>query len=191
MFCTRCIRVSAIGQRLPLLRQFHAPAPLRSSTEPILTSLEKDASKSQSKRPRSMCPEGTVLTGINYIKGGQDPVAKKDEDYPEWLWRCLEAIKKTDTVVEDDMDEFSKSKKLRTLAAKRQRAREAKLLAEGNMDALAPKIPLQEQSINLPGEEGGTPEENAEAAQKRYELKRAMRKERKAKIKENNYLKAM
>ncbi|KAG6236998.1 hypothetical protein E4U25_003147 [Claviceps purpurea] len=191
MFCTRCIRVSAIRQRLPLLRQFHAPTPLRSSTEPILTSLESDVSKSQSKRPRSMCPEGTVLTGINYIKGGQDPVAQKDEDYPEWLWRCLEAIKKTDTVVEDDLDEFSKSKKVRTLAAKRQRAREAKLLAEGNMEALAPKIPLQEQSINLPGEEGGTAEENAEAAKKRYELKRAMRKERKAKIKENNYLKSM
>ncbi|KAG6227241.1 hypothetical protein E4U47_001378 [Claviceps purpurea] len=59
------------------------------------------------------------------------------------------------------------------------------------MEALAPKIPLQEQSINLPGEEGGTAEENAEAAKKRYELKRAMRKERKAKIKENNYLKSM
>lgn len=106
MFCTRCIRVSAIRQRLPLLRQFHTPTPLRSSTEPILTSLEKDASESNSKRPLSMCPEGTVLTGINYIKGGQDPVAKKDEDYPEWLWGCLEAIKKTKTVVEDDLDEF-------------------------------------------------------------------------------------
>ncbi|KAG5925008.1 hypothetical protein E4U61_004911 [Claviceps capensis] len=188
MFCTRCIRVSAIRQRLPLLREFHAPTPLRSSTEPILTSLEKDGSESQSNRPHSMCPEGTILTGINYIKGGQDPVAQKDEEYPEWLWRCLEAIKKTDTVVEDDLDQFSKSKKIRALAAKRQRMRDAKLLAEGNVEAL---IPLQEQSINLPGEEGGTAEENAEAAQKRYELKRAMRKERKAKIKENNYLKSM
>jgi large subunit ribosomal protein L54 len=50
---------------------------------------------------------------------------------------------------------------------------------------------LQQQSINLPGEENSSVEENIAAADKREELRRAMRKERKAKIKESNYLKSM
>lgn len=65
------------------------------------------------------------------------------------------------------------------------------MLAEGNLEALAPKVPLQHQSINLPGEDNNSVEHNIEAAVKREELKRAMRKERKAKIKEANYLKSM
>ena len=86
---------------------------------------------------------------------------------------------------------IAKSKKQRRLAAKRQKTLEAKLLAEGNLEALAPKIPLPQQSINLPGEEGSSVEENIAAANKREELRKAMRKERKAKIKEANYLKSM
>lgn len=86
---------------------------------------------------------------------------------------------------------IAKSKKQRKLAAKRQKALEAKLLAEGNLAALTPKIPIQHQSINLPGEEGGSVSDNIAAAEKREELRRAMRKERKAKIKEANYLKSM
>lgn len=54
-----------------------------------------------------------------------------------------------------------------------------------------PKIPLQEQSINLPGNEAGTLEGAVEAAAAREELRKAMRKERKAKIREDNYLKSM
>ena len=65
------------------------------------------------------------------------------------------------------------------------------MLASGNMEALAPKIPLQQQSINLPGGEDGTVASNVHAADKREELRKAMRKERKAKIKEANYLKSM
>lgn len=52
-------------------------------------------------------------------------------------------------------------------------------------------MPLQQQSINLPGRENATVQENIEAAEKRDELRKAMRKERKAKIKESNYLKSM
>jgi large subunit ribosomal protein L54 len=74
---------------------------------------------------------------------------------------------------------------------KRQRQIEAKLLAQGDLSALAPKIPIQQQSINLPGAENASLAENIEAADKREELRRAMRKERRAKIKESNYLKSM
>lgn len=65
------------------------------------------------------------------------------------------------------------------------------MLASGNLEALQPKIPLQQQSINIQGEENGTVADNLAAAEKRQELKLAMRKERKAKIKESNYLKSM
>jgi hypothetical protein len=85
----------------------------------------------------------------------------------------------------------AKSKKQRRLAAKRQRAAQARLLAEGNLAALAPKIPVQQQTINLPGNEDGTPEGALAAVAAREELRQAMRKERKAKIKESNYLKSM
>ncbi|KAK2595257.1 hypothetical protein QQS21_007044 [Conoideocrella luteorostrata] len=189
MFCTRCIRTSAIRQKLPLIRHFHASTIIRSA-EPKLSSPVGDTVP-DSPTPRSICPEGTVLSGLNYTKGGQDPVAKKDEEYPEWLWSCLDVMKKADAADENAGDEFSKSKKQRKIAAKRQKALEAKLLAEGNLEALAPKIPIQHQSINLPGEEGGSVLDNIAAAEKREELKKAMRKERKAKIKEANYLKSM
>lgn len=33
------------------------------------------------------------MKGINYIKGKDDPVAKAEEEYPEWLWKCLEKEK--------------------------------------------------------------------------------------------------
>lgn len=52
-------------------------------------------------------------------------------------------------------------------------------------------MPLQQQSVNLPGEENASVADNINAAQARQELKRAMRIERKAKIKEANYLKSM
>ncbi|KAG6032628.1 hypothetical protein E4U41_007185 [Claviceps citrina] len=184
MFCARCTRTSAVRQRLPLIRQFHAPALLRSA-EPKLSSLANDAPEQPSTQ-RSVCPEGTILSGLSYTKGNQDPVAKKDEEYPEWLWSCLDVLKKADSADADAGDEFSKSQKQRRLAAKRQKSVDAQ-----NPEALAPKIPIQHQSINLPGEEGGSVLDNIAAAQKRQELQKAMRKERKAKIKESNYLKSM
>ena len=85
----------------------------------------------------------------------------------------------------------AKSKKQRRAAAKKQRLLEAKLLASGDAEALAPKIPLQHQSINLPDGGSGSLDEVLEVAEKRDELKKAMRRERKAQIKEANYLKSM
>ncbi|KZZ99089.1 Ribosomal protein L37, mitochondrial [Moelleriella libera RCEF 2490] len=211
MLCTRCIRFSAVKQKLPALRQISSTAHLRHAEPPQLSTPNTDApspppppppqdstspltpaaAAAAATTPRSICLEGTVLTGLNYTKNGKDPVAKKDEEYPEWLWSCLDVMKKADAADESAGDEFSKSKKQRKLAAKRQKALEAKLLAEGNLEALAPKVPIQKQAANLPGEEGGSLLDNIRAAEKRQELKKAMRKERKAKIKEANYLKSM
>jgi large subunit ribosomal protein L54 len=49
------------------------------------------------------------LKGLNYFKGRDDPVALKEDEYPEWLWRCLDAKK---VEGEDDAsagDEFCES----------------------------------------------------------------------------------
>jgi large subunit ribosomal protein L54 len=85
----------------------------------------------------------------------------------------------------------AKSKKLRRKAAKQQRKLEAARLASGDMSALEPKIPLTQQSIDLPANEEGTIAGALEADSKRDELREAMRRERRSKIKETNFLKAM
>ncbi|KAI1279105.1 mitochondrial ribosomal protein L37-domain-containing protein [Xylaria sp. FL0933] len=215
MICRRCLQrasalstrtpraptsaIASIGWSLPIrsrhisstaTRQYAEAAAAATATTPdppLSTPLADSGAES-----RSSCPEGTVLTGLNYFKNKSDPVALADDAYPEWLWGCLEVQKKADEGEADDAgDEFSKSKKQRRLAAKRQRALEARLLAEGNLEALAPKIPLQHQTINLPANESGTIEGAIAAVDAREELRRAMRRERKAKIKESNYLKSM
>ncbi|KAI0482304.1 mitochondrial ribosomal protein L37-domain-containing protein [Xylariaceae sp. FL0804] len=142
--------------------------------------------------PLSACLEGTVLTGLNYFKGRADPVALRDDEYPAWLWRCLD-VKEGDDDADavDGADEFSKSRKQRRLAKKKQRALEERLLASGDIEALAPKIPLQHQSVNLPANAEGTAAGAARAQQAREDLRRAMRRERKGKMKESNYLKSM
>ncbi|KAI1656658.1 mitochondrial ribosomal protein L37-domain-containing protein [Daldinia decipiens] len=210
MICQRCLqRASALTSRMPirtpapLLRPFSstiarrtsspAPEPPSPSTsEPPVFSTPLADAATEEKPVLSACPEGTILTGLNYFKNRTDPVALADDAYPEWLWKCLEVQKKADEEADDDAgDEFSKSKKQRRLAAKRQRFMEAHLLLEGNIEALAPKIPLQHQSINLPANEEGTIEGAVAAQQAREDLRKAMRKERRAKIKESNYLKSM
>ncbi|TFA98480.1 hypothetical protein CCMA1212_009684 [Trichoderma ghanense] len=199
MFCARCLRATVARRQLPLARHTFSSSSLRfysAAAEPQLSTPATDAGdaskpSSTTTSSRSICPEGTVLTGLNYTKGGQDPVALKDEEYPEWLWSCLDVMKKADAADDNLGDEFSKSKKQRKLAAKRQKALEAKLLAEGNLEALAPKVPLPQQSVNLPGDKNGSVLDNIAAAEKREELRKAMRKERRAAIKESNYLKSM
>ncbi|KAK3354825.1 mitochondrial ribosomal protein L37-domain-containing protein [Neurospora tetraspora] len=169
-----------------------AAAPATSTAEAGLAPVPGAATTEQPKASISSCPAGTKLNGLNYFKNKADPVALPDEEYPEWLWRCLEVQKKTDDAADADAgDEFSKSKKQRRLAMKRARAQEAKLLASGDLEALAPKIPLQKQSVNLPGAVNAGVADAVVADEKREELRKAMRKERKAKIKESNYLKAM
>lgn len=79
----------------------------------------------------------------------------------------------------------AKSKKQRRMAAKA--LRKQQLL---NPEALAPKIPLHEQTIDLPAGDGSL-QGAIEAMEARDALTKAMRKNRRAKIKEANFLKAM
>jgi large subunit ribosomal protein L54 len=49
------------------------------------------------------------MKGINYFKGREDPVALKEEEYPEWLWRILDVKKESRNVEDEAGDEFCKS----------------------------------------------------------------------------------
>ena len=64
-------------------------------------------------------------------------------------------------------------------------------MASGDMEALAPKVPITQQSIDLPANVEGTLIGALKAETKREELRAAMRRERRNKIKEANYLKGM
>ncbi|KAI0797498.1 mitochondrial ribosomal protein L37-domain-containing protein [Abortiporus biennis] len=43
-----------------------------------------------SAESKSSCPENTVLTGLNWLKGQPNVVALPDDAYPPWLWKLLE-----------------------------------------------------------------------------------------------------
>jgi large subunit ribosomal protein L54 len=79
----------------------------------------------------------------------------------------------------------AKSKKQRRVAAKALRKQQLM-----NPEALAPKIPLHEQTIDLPSGDGSLQGAIA-AMEARDALTKSMRKNRRAKIKEANFLKAM
>jgi hypothetical protein len=111
MFCTRCLRSSALRRSQPILRQFSTTPAFRNA-EPQLSTPVTAPGEAPKDVPaaRSSCAPGTVLNGLNYIKGGQDPVAKHDDEYPEWLWSCLDVLKKSaDSAETDAGDEFCTS----------------------------------------------------------------------------------
>jgi len=56
----------------------------------------KDTSAAEEKT-LSSCPPGTVLDGLNYLKGQPAVIALPDEEYPPWLWDLLKP-----KVYEDD-----------------------------------------------------------------------------------------
>jgi large subunit ribosomal protein L54 len=107
MLCTRCLRASTARRQIPLLRSLSTSRVFR-SPDPVLSTPNTQPGEAVTPKPatRSMCVEGTVLKGLNYMKSGQDPIAKKDEDYPEWLWSCLDVMERKEAADEDAGDEF-------------------------------------------------------------------------------------
>lgn len=79
----------------------------------------------------------------------------------------------------------AKSKKQRRIAAKKLRKQAAL-----HPESLVPKIPLQEQSVDLPAGDGSI-RGALQAAERREEITRAMRVKRRGAIKEANFLKGM
>ncbi|KAF1832956.1 hypothetical protein BDW02DRAFT_404048 [Decorospora gaudefroyi] len=134
---------------------------------------------------KSSVVAGTPLKGLNFLKEKADPVALPDDAYPEWLWTILSRQEKVAEGAGAG-DLFSKSKKQRRLAAKRLRKEQAM-----NPEMLVPKIPIYEQTIDLPSASDGSLGAAVSAARAREELTKAMRDKRRAGIKEANFLKAM
>ncbi|KAL2037152.1 hypothetical protein N7G274_010148 [Stereocaulon virgatum] len=207
MICQRCTRF--LSHRIfppPSLRGLststvlahpNEPPPVKSTSaaQPFSTPFTPSPSETPGGPPderskvsggasrRSSVAAGTPLQGLGYIKGQELPLAKEDEDYPEWLWGLLDSGKKGDDTVIAVGDAYAKSKKQRRLAAKAARALKARSANE------VAQIPLEEQSIDLPA--GMGPQETMEAQEARKELTLAMRKARKKKIIESNYLRGM
>ncbi|KAJ1956883.1 hypothetical protein EC988_001117 [Linderina pennispora] len=74
-----------------------------------------DLAGEKTQRKPSIATQGTVLKGLNIYKDGKDPVALKDEEYPEWLWTLL------DTPAEESLGE-----------RERQRVQRSKVIKEAN-----------------------------------------------------------
>jgi len=124
MICRTCLRrVSGLRPNIPSVRRpFSLAVPRRSATqaetpssaaappaESPLINPHAAADADAGKPALSSCPEGTVLKGLNYFKGREDPVALADDEYPAWLWRCLDDTRKVDVADEDEGDEFCAS----------------------------------------------------------------------------------
>ncbi|KAF2836254.1 hypothetical protein M501DRAFT_918510, partial [Patellaria atrata CBS 101060] len=164
-----------------------SPSPPASLGDPAPQGANKPGKEKKGKGKghatvQSSCPAGTVLKGLNFVKGKADPVAGEDGEYPAWLWGVL---KEGERRGEGEGDLFSKSKKQRRIAAKR--LRKQALL---NPDSLVPKVPVYEQSIDLEAGDGTT-QGAGKAMEAREGLTKAMRDKRRATIKEANFLKAM
>lgn len=56
---------------------------------------------------QSICPAGTVLN-LKIRKSGDEPVALKDEEYPDWLWDCLDKAKMDKQLKENDVMKWRK-----------------------------------------------------------------------------------
>ena len=67
---------------------------------------------------KSSCPEGTILPGLNWLKGQAPVTAKADDAYPAWLWKVLEP-----RVLPDD-GPGGKAERYRMRKENRQRIRE-------------------------------------------------------------------
>ncbi|KAI4723514.1 hypothetical protein E4T48_00065 [Aureobasidium sp. EXF-10727] len=220
MICNRCLRTAVQRPiALPIRRAITTTTPLRATAaprsgnpnssahtpsaatstgaaQPFSTPLSASPSAAELQAPsaekaaptiKSSVTAGTPLKGLNFVKGKNDPVALEDAEYPSWLWGILK--KKGGESAADagsvEGDLFSKSKKQRRVAAKA--LRKQQLL---NPEALAPKIPLHEQTIDLPAGDGSL-QGAIDAMEARDALTKSMRKNRRAKIKEANFLKAM
>ncbi|KAF2674222.1 hypothetical protein BT63DRAFT_419528, partial [Microthyrium microscopicum] len=192
MICPRCLFTLArngSGRALPSMRAAFSSIPARSdAAEPFTIPAAMSPSAragpapvvAEKKTPGpsvvSSIPAGTVLKGINIYKDKQDPVAMEDHEYPDWLWGVLDEIKGAPA-------KGSKAEAKLNKKSKKSKRGQDKV-------ATAVEIPIHQQSIDLPVSDGS--DESIAAYQ--GELKQitmALRAERRAKIKEDNFLRGM
>ncbi|QIW98029.1 hypothetical protein AMS68_003547 [Peltaster fructicola] len=167
----------------PAATSTSAAQPFTAGTTP------KNAAPTSTASPKPRQPSsalaGLPLRGINYMKNQQDPIALEDHEYPDWLWEVLDKKESKKDDLDGEGDLFSKSAKQRRIAAKALRKQQLR-----DPNSMVPKVPLYEQTIDIYAGDG-TLEGAARANAARQELTKAMRDQRRNKIKETNFLKTM
>lgn len=68
-------------------------------------------------RTPSSCAPGTVLN-LKMKKSGNEPVALEDEEYPEWLWDCLNKDKQEQLLKETDFMKWRRKQLKKSNTAK-------------------------------------------------------------------------
>lgn len=165
---------------------------------------------------RSSLKAGTPLKGLAFLKNKEPPVAKEDNEYPDWLWGLLDQGKFGGKRKLDggsgEGDAFCKSSlsaslmyilltQVRTAKSAKQRRIAARLArrsaSASSPESRAPPVPLHQQSVDLPS----APQNrfgrvvDVQAAEKareaREELTASLRQKRRKSIKEGNFLRGM
>lgn len=47
----------------------------------------------EEESPEEQADLNSVCAGLNYFKTGEDPPIRADNEYPAWLWTCLDPVK--------------------------------------------------------------------------------------------------
>lgn len=54
------------------------------------TKISTPSESAEPSRPKSSLQAGTVLRGLAFLKNSEPPVAREDNEYPDWLWGLLD-----------------------------------------------------------------------------------------------------
>ncbi|KAG1761547.1 mitochondrial ribosomal protein L37-domain-containing protein [Suillus occidentalis] len=74
---------------LRLARGYAAKSSSAKQTPNISAKDTSAAAEVISEKTLSSCPPGTILEGLNYLKGQPPVIALPDDEYPSWLWDLL------------------------------------------------------------------------------------------------------
>lgn len=108
--------------RLLLLRA------LRRSYSAAAETASKAAQEGKNLNITSIAPAGQVLKGLNVKKGGEDPVALSEEEYPAWLWEVLDEKAQKKKVDENPERKAAKERR----EANRQKIKSSNFIASMN-----------------------------------------------------------
>ena len=192
MLCRHCARTLLPRPTPSLLRTLTSPPTTTATTATTATTTKPSPS-----HPRSSTLAGTTLQGLAYLKPpAPTPVARDDAEYSPWLWDLLSRPdeKGKEGESESGGDAFAKSKKQRRIAAKAARARVGG--GEGGGEVVAVQRGSVDLAVDEPGNGGGGDGGEGggggmKGMQEREGLKRAMRRERRGKVREGNFLRGM
>ncbi|KAL3899388.1 MAG: hypothetical protein SGCHY_002080 [Lobulomycetales sp.] len=89
----RASSAAPVQQARPFLPRL--PFPPSPQLNPSIPQPKDTGTPVHANAAASICPPGSVLSGLGVYAGKPDPVALPDADYPVWLWSLLEPRKKS------------------------------------------------------------------------------------------------